>query len=313
MKKISFISLNSELGAGKKGAAMGYGAIKEAAIKYKSLIFSNNETDNIPEMNDRMSEETPFIFAKRINYILELYHNISDTLSTKLKIPNLFPVIISGDHSTAGGSIAGIRKAYPDARIGVIWFDAHADIHSPYTTPSGNLHGMPIAAALGLDNIEEAIHQPDHKTIDYWEKLKNTANKNPMIKSEDIVFVGLRATESQEDHLIEKYSIKTISVDDLRENGIHKTQQEIINHLKLCDYIYISFDVDCLDPTISEGTGTPVAHGLYQNEASGLLNELMTDPRVCCLEFTEINPLLDQENKMAEIALEILESALKKI
>src|SRR5204863_2735786 len=111
----------------------------------------------------------------------------------------------SGDHGTSGGTITGIKMAKPNSKLGVIWIDAHADLHTPYTTPSGNMHGMPLAAAIGEDNEDCKVHDLDEKTMKQWEQLKNFGKISPKILPEDIVFISLRDYEKEEKHLIEKY------------------------------------------------------------------------------------------------------------
>jgi arginase len=116
---------------------------------------------------------------------------------------NFFPVVLSGDHSTSGATITGIRMAKPKARLGVIWIDAHADLHTPYTTPSGNVHGMPLAIAINEDNEEYAVHEPDEETRKYWNQLKTMGKIAPKVLPEDIVYISLRDYQKEEKHLIE--------------------------------------------------------------------------------------------------------------
>ena len=225
-----------------------------------------------------------------------------------------FPLIISGDHSSAGGTIAGIKKAYPESRLGLIWIDAHADLHSPYTSPSGNIHGMPLATALNEDNLDSSRKELDSTTQVHWNTLKNVGNISPKALAEDIVFIGVRDTEKEEDYLIEKYNIINYTPEILREKGVAEVISEIKNDkLSACDIVYVSFDVDSLDcDAVSYGTGTPVKNGLFVDETKALIHAFFAWEKVVSLEVTEINPLLDNKcNKMAETALEILEYALE--
>ncbi|MFN9799254.1 MAG: arginase, partial [Bacteroidota bacterium] len=194
-----------------------------------------------------------------------------------------FPLILSGDHSSSGGTIAGIKMAYPESRLGVIWIDAHADLHSPYTTPSGNLHGMPLAAALNEDNIEEKVNDLDYETIELWELLKGVGDIAPKIDYRDLVYVTLRDFEEQENALIKAHKVKVISTNELKKTGVTKISREILKYLAACDKIYISFDMDAMDPTVSRGTGTPVKGGINEREAADLILELIQNERVCCL------------------------------
>ncbi len=257
-----------------------------------------------------MWEEVDYVSAKRIKGVVEVYKRVSSTVSEILG-KNKFPIVLSGDHSNAGGTIAGIKMAYPDKRIGVIWIDAHADLHSPYTSPSGNMHGMPLATALGEDNHDYAVKEISDEVKKQWEHLKNTGKINPKINPEDLVFIGLRDTEDPEDYYIANNKVKTISVEHVRRTGAQEVSEQVLEYLSACDIIYVSFDVDSMDPDlISYGTGTPVQNGLTDQEASGLINHFLIDKRVKCFEVVEINPCLDnKQNKMAETAFRIMESA----
>lgn len=223
---------------------------------------------------------------------------------------NEFPLVISGDHSSALGTLGGIKAAYPDKRVGAVWIDAHADLHSPYTSPSGNIHGMPLAAALNDDNLDCKINEVTGETDKYWEALKNIGNPGAKIIAEDLVFFGVRDTEMPEDQQIEKLGIKNYKVAEVRHRGLKATVNEAIDKLKDCDMIYVSFDVDSMDcDLISYGTGTPVAKGFDQYEVMAIINQLIGTKKVICLEFVEVNPLLDTKgNKMAETAFEVLDN-----
>ena len=309
MKKAKLVLLRSELGAGTRGASMGVDALKIAAIDLKSDYFRKYEEVEISDENWLLLENVKFKYAKRIRGIIKIYERLSKSVCRIMKKQAAYPIVLSGDHSTAGGTIAGIKNAYPDDRLGVIWIDAHADLHSPYTTPSGNMHGMPLATALGEDNLDMKSNDIDDKTIELWNKLKNSGGITPKIEYRDLVYIGVRDTEEQEDYLIEKHKVKNISTKELRTRSVEEIVTEVLGYLDHCDRIYISFDVDSLDPRISVGTGTPVPNGLRAKEARDLMSQLVKSPKVCCFEIVEINPTLDTENSMAETAFKILEAA----
>ena len=309
MKKTKLILLRSELGAGTRGASMGVDALKIAAIDLKSNYFREHDEIEISDENWLLLESVKFKYAKRIRGITKIYERLSKAVQKVLLKNNAFPIVLAGDHSTAGGTIAGIKTSYPDDRIGVIWIDAHADLHSPYTTPSGNVHGMPLATALGEDNPDKKTNDIDKDTLNQWEKLKNSGGICPKIEYRDLVYIGVRDTEEEEDYIIEKNSIKNITTKQLRTKGVPAVIDEVFEYLKHCDKIYISFDVDSLDPKISTGTGTPVPNGLRIKEAKDLMTGLVANEKVCCFEIVEINPTLDTENSMAETAFKILEAA----
>jgi arginase len=224
-----------------------------------------------------------------------------------------FPLIVAGDHSTAYGTMAGIKKANPQARLGVIWIDAHADFQTPYTTASGNMHGMPLAMACGIDNLECKVNDPRGETLEYWEQIKNVGMPGPKIYPEDIVFVSVRDLEKPENYLVNKYNINFIETEDIRKLGGARMAARALEMLDHCDLIYVSFDVDSMDSRISTGTGTPVPNGLTVDEAKTLNVELAKSPKVCAWEIVEVNPTLDTENRMAESAFEILEATAKSI
>jgi len=234
---------------------------------------------------------------------------ISKSVSECIK-GNFFPVVLSGDHSNALGTIAGIKQAKPKSKLGVIWIDAHADMHTPYTTPSGNMHGMPLAAALAEDNKEASIHELDEKTANQWEQLKKLGKVNQMVLPEDVVFISLRDYEKEEKALIEKHGIKVITTAEVRRIGAENVSRKVLRYLSDCTDIYVSFDVDSLDSSISKGTGTPVSNGLKEREAEDLISKFMQNRKICCFEITEVNPTLDKENLMAEIAFNILQRSL---
>jgi len=224
-----------------------------------------------------------------------------------------FPLILAGDHSSAAGTLVGLQQALPGKRLGVVWIDAHADLHSPYTTPSGNMHGMPLAMACGIDNFECKVNDPKGETTDYWEQIKNVGTPGPKILPEDIVYISVRDFEKPENYLINKYNINFIETEDVKKAGPIVIAQRTLQMLSHCDLIYISFDVDSMDSRISAGTGTPVPNGLTVDEARALNVALCKDPRVCAWEICEVNPTLDTENRMAENAFEILEATAKSI
>ncbi len=309
MRKPKLVLLRSELGAGTRGASLGVDALKIAAIDLESNYFRKYDAVDVEDENWMLLEKVNHKYAKRIRGLVKIYERLSKAIAKNLKKTDAFPIVLAGDHSTAGGTIAGIKMAFPEERIGVIWIDAHADIHSPYTTPSGNLHGMPLATALAEDNLEVQTNELDEKTEELWEKLKNIGGIAPKIEYSDLIYIGVRDTEAQEDFLMNKHGIRNVTTRELRQIGVDEVVEIVNDRLKKCSKIYISFDVDSLDPKISVGTGTPVPQGLRFKEARELLQSLCRDERVCCLEFVEINPTLDSENAMAETAFKLLEAA----
>lgn len=308
-KNIQFIFNPSELGAGTRGASLGPEAIRAAARAKGSQLFSQFKVQKVADHNDLLDFPTAFRFAKYIDGLSTVFASLSDITQSCIAEAAL-PILISGDHSAAAGTLASLKNAYPNKRIGVIWIDAHADIHSPYTTPSGNIHGMPIAAALGLDHLHLAKNELDAQTIAYWSALKSKA-----FLPQDLVYIGVRDTEPEEDAIIEELQLRNYSVAELRQKGIAACLAEINSKLAVCDLLYVSFDVDSIDPTeTSFGTGTPVPNGILFSEANQILTHFAQDQRLCALEIVEVNPCLDDEkNKMAEHALQLIENIISQL
>ncbi len=309
MKNIKLIEVPTEIGAGTRGASLGVEAIKIAAMDFMSNFFIHFPSEKIPHENKLLYEPIESPYAKRIKGIQAMYEKTSKAVADSIK-NNFFPVVLSGDHSVAGATITGIKMAKPKSKLGVIWIDAHADLHTPYTTPSGNVHGMPLAIAIAEDNKDCAVHQLDDETKKYWDNLKTMGKISPKVLPEDIVIISLRDYEKEEKYIIDKYNIKVISTKEVRSKGPENIVRSVVRYLDDCTDIYISFDVDSLDSSISKGTGTPVGNGLKEREAEDLISKFMQNRKICCFEITEVNPTLDKENLMAEIAFNILQRSV---
>lgn len=314
MKKIKIIKNRSDIGAGTRGADMGIDAIEIAAINADSDYFNQYEYTEVETFNEAVYQKQKTTYALRIGKVLAVCEGLSNSVKSCLE-ENNFPLVLSGDHSSALGSISGLKCAYPDKRVGVVWIDAHADIHSPHTTPSGNIHGMPLAAALADDNMDRKVNEVSDQTHTNWEAMKNIGGIMPKIKHEDIVYFGVRDTEEPEDYTIEKNGIKNYKVEEVRYRGMETCLKEAIDRLQYCDVIYISFDVDSMDcDLISKGTGTPVSKGFDQFEIMQIINGIIQTGKVACLELVEVNPCLDNKgNVMAETAFEVLSNITQTI
>jgi arginase len=312
MKRIKLLEVRSELGAGTRGAGMGIDALRVACLNKGSDYFRRFNTVTLPDLNHVLFDKTPFPFARHIDSIYTVQKGIAQAVEQTLRFGE-FPLVLAGDHSSANATIAGIKAAYPAKTLGVIWIDAHADIHSPYTTPSGNVHGMPLAASLGVDNLKHQRNVPDAETEFFWRRLQNLGEPGPKLLPEHLVYVVVRDTEDEEDALIEELGIKWIRLPEIKAKGSRQLTREIYEHLRFCDLVYISFDVDSLDSSFSIGTGTPVEDGLYLSEAENLCQDLLENERVVCFEMVEINPTLDNGNTMAKNAFNILEKATAAI
>ncbi len=312
--KIKLIKNRSDIGAGTRGSDMGIDALEIAAINSGNDYFNRHAYEDVETHNETIYQKNTNNFAKRIEHVVQQCERVAKAVSSNLIVGN-YPIVLSGDHSSALGTISGLKSANPQARIGVIWLDAHTDIHSPFTSPSGNIHGMPLAAALGLDNLQYQINQPDEATLLQWYKMKNIGIDGPKILPQDLIYFGIRDYEEAEEKVINDQHIKFFKVEELRFKGLKNCVQEAIQLLSNCDLIYISFDVDSMDcDRISYGTGTPVPAGFNPEEVIQIIQLFQATGKVKCIELTEINPLLDNKgNKMAETAFEVLDKVSNTI
>lgn len=304
---IKLLKNRSDIGAGTRGSDLGIDALEIAAINSNNDFFNRHSYLDIKTHNETIYQKNTNSFAQRIEHVAEQCNRVCDAVETTLN-QNFFPIVLSGDHSSALGTISGIKKAYPNNKLGVIWIDAHADMHSPYTSPSGNIHGMPLAAALGLDHTHIQVNEISDDTVTHWTDLKNIGVNGPKLMPNNLVYLGLRDFEAAEKQVIEAASISNYTVEQLREQGIQNIITDTIKKLEDTDYFYVSFDVDSMDcDQISFGTGTPVKSGFLPDEINQILQQLVLTNKVICLEIAEINPLLDNKgNKMAETAFQIL-------
>tara|TARA_Y100000748_G_scaffold204255_1_gene171032 strand:+ start:307 stop:1245 length:939 start_codon:yes stop_codon:yes gene_type:complete len=311
MNPIKIIKNRSDIGAGTRGSDLGIDAIEIAAINTENDFFNIYPYIDIQTHNETVYNKNKNTFAKRINFVCEQCERLREGVKKELQ-KGFFPLILSGDHSSALGSLSGIQKANPDKEIGVIWLDAHADIHTPYSTPSGNIHGMPLAAALSIDNKEFSKNKVSDSTEKNWLRMKNMGDKVPLIKPENLIYFGVRDTEKEEDQIIQSKKIKNFSVNDVRNIGLKSCIDQTIDQFVSTDLIYISFDIDALDCDLfSRGTGTPVSKGFLTEEIISIIKEVKDTGKLVALEICEINPLLDNKgNQMAESAFEIISSVL---
>lgn len=306
MNNVKILTIESDFGAGIKGAKHGPSKLL-SILKNTNHFLAKLPVETVG--SDNIEEDNKFVFAKNINSVLEIQMEAVTKIQQILS-DNSFPLVISGDHSNGMAAISAIKDLYQDKTIGVIWVDAHADLHSPFTTPSGNMHGMPLAACLGVENLNEGHNKPSKKEIEFWQKLERLGSNKitPKILPENLVIIELRDFEEEEISLINQLNIKYYTPKDRENIGVKTIAQQTLDYLKHCDYILVSFDVDSLDPSISHGTGTPVVNGLSVNQAVELLSAFKNSEKLIAFEMTEINPLLDRNNPMEEVACKILTS-----
>lgn len=308
MKNVKIISIESDFGAGKKGAKFG----PQALLKELPAELISSTPIEIVKIEDNAEfEETPF--AIHIESIYEVLSSSSEKIKEALS-SNFLPWVISGDHSNGLAAITAYKDLYPKNNLGVIWIDAHTDIHTPYTSPSGNMHGMPLAAAMGIMDESKGKNQVDKFTQNKWKDLIQLGSNKvfPKLNPSHLVFIDIRDIEAEESLMLSELSIKHFGPSNRKELGIETIINESIQYLSQCDHILVSFDVDSIDPSNSSGTGTPVHDGLSKEQAIKILGTLLKLPNLCAFEITEINPLLDRIQPMEKLAAEIILSSFKE-
>lgn len=306
MDRRRIITLETDFGAGRKGAKLGPQKLLETLSKETREKISSEEPLRI-QFESLQADQTHALL-KHAEDILPHLNNACSEIQSVIQLGQI-PIIISGDHSNAIAGVSALKNAFPQKKIGIIWVDAHADLHTPFTTPSGNVHGMPLAALLGLSQSSTDHNQPDKTEIQVWQQLMQIGDQkiSPKLQADHIVFIGLRDYEKEEASRLNELAIPFYTPDHIRNLGIEAIYEKAIQQLEDCDSIYLSFDVDSLDPELSIGTGTPVPDGLTLDEGAYILKNILQHPKLACLEITEINPLLDRNKPMESVISRLLE------
>jgi arginase len=302
------VHVPSDIGAQRWGTSLALDALMVADAERAQPILKKFPTKILNSFPTKRGEVGPYAQGKYAKVLSELNNNTAKEIAAIVKTQ--YPLIISGDHSNAIGIMAGVREAIgADKKLGVIWIDAHADLHTPYTTPSGNIHGMSLSACMGYDNTELSRSTIDEGLKPFWEELKRcgASRLTPKIGPEDIFFIGLRDFEIQEYHLIRDYKLNHYSPYDVKAKGLTHILEHAVTYFENYDAVYVSFDVDVLDTSISTGTGTPVYNGLLMPEAKQVVDTLKRLKNIRLWEFTEINPLLDNNNSMSKAVVELID------
>lgn len=307
MTSIKIIKNRSDIGAGTRGSDMGIDAVEIAAINSGNDYFNKYPYVDVETHNESVYNKVKVESAKRVQFVLSQCQRVAKSVRQVLGGKH-FPIVMSGDHSSALGTLSGLKGHFPEAKIAVVWIDAHADLHSPYSTPSGNVHGMPLAAALGADNLDFKVNELTEASADIWNRMKSIEVEGPKVDPEHLIYFGLRDTEEAEDALRDQLGIRNYTVAETRFRGLHNCLAEALGSLSNCDHIYVSFDVDSLDcDLVSMGTGTPVSKGFDPEEVKEIIKAVIDTNKLICLELCEVNPLLDTKgNVMAETAFEVL-------
>ena len=304
---IQLLEVYCGVAGARKGAHLGIDALSLACDEIDCKYFHRYPIKRIKDEKLGLAGDSEFKHLKYMNRVTKVISQVATTIED-IKNNNRFPIILAGDHSTSAGTMHGLKMAYPKDEIGVVYIDAHADIHSVYTSHSGNMHGMPLAIACSLDNEKEKRNKPSKQEIEKWEELKNIGGTTPSIKPENIIFCGLRDYEEEEKSLINQYGIKKFSAKKITYLGVKSVVNKIFDRLSHCKHIYVSFDVDSIDPYYIPGTGTPAKHGLSLEQAMQLNIQLIKNKKVCAWEIAEINPLFDKNQEGTKSLLNIVQA-----
>ncbi len=309
---IKIVQVYSDIAGRRKGAGLGIDALMNSCKEQGSRYFKKYSSEVILDENSSFLNNTSYKYAKYIDKVSLVIERVASRIKD-LREENFFPIVLSGDHASSAGTMHGLKMAHPNDEIGVVYIDAHADIHSPYTSSSGNMHGMPLAIVTAQDNIESKINNPTIEEQRHWERLKGLSGIEPSIKPENIVFCALRDYERAEDELINRNSMSKYTAKDITYKGVKTVVEEIFKKLNHCKYIYVSFDVDSIDPIYLPGTGTPSEYGLSFDQALQLNMQILKNEKVCCWEITEINPKYDENNRGTTAIFNILELVTKML
>ncbi len=292
-RALRIIGVPLDLGQGRRGVDMGPSAIRYAglAAKLEELGYDVEDLGNIdvpqPETRDRGHSRMKYLAQVR-RLCDELRVMVRDVVRA-----DALPIVLGGDHSLAIGSVAGVAEAA--GRIGCIWFDAHGDMNTPETTPSGNIHGMPLAVSLGLGH-------PD---------LTGLGGLQPKLPAENVVLVGARSIDREERALIRESGMHVFTMADIDEQGVSRVMRKAIEIAsKGTQGVHLSVDLDALDPMYAPGVGTPINGGFTYRESHLAMELLAGAGCVRSADFVEVNPILDAKNQTGRMAVELAASLL---
>ncbi|WP_457637921.1 arginase [Oceanithermus sp.] len=295
MKAAAIIGVPMDLGAGRRGVDMGPSAIRYARLHEELSVLGY-------AVNDIGDVDVPVVETLKTNggepgglHHLDAIRQACERLAKQLTglEDGEFPIILGGDHSISIGSVSGLSHR---GRTGLIWIDAHADFNTPETSPSGNVHGMPLAALAGLGDP----------------RLTGIAGPPPKVRPQDVVLIGVRSVDPGERELLREAGVVVYTMKEVDRAGIPTIAANAVAQMQGLEWVHVSFDADVLDPAVAPGVGTPVPGGLSYREAH-LLMELLADAGVVTsLDLVEVNPILDERNRTARIVVELAASLLGK-
>jgi arginase len=296
--KIHLIGVPMDLGAGRRGVDMGPSALRIAGVGEKLKKLGHTVIDEVdilvnpPELQDIGNGKLRFL-DEIVRACTVLSNKVEEILAGKG-----FPLVIGGDHSIAIGTIGGIGSycRANNKKLGVLWVDAHGDMNTDLTTPSGNIHGMPLAVALGF-----GAHQ-----------LRSIGGDYRKVDPKNVVLLGIRDLDDEEREQIRKLGVNIFTMEEIDKYGMSVILGKALRKLNKVDFLHVSFDLDAVDPSVAPGVGTPVKGGLDYREAHLIMETLSNVGKVSSLEIVEVNPILDNRNQSAEFATELVQSSFGK-
>ncbi|MGG0658341.1 arginase [Rummeliibacillus pycnus] len=290
--KISIIGVPMDLGQLRRGVDMGPSAIRYAGVVERLEMIGHTVVDEgdicIDHSKKDQSQDTTL---RNLDAVVDASTELANKVH-EVVVRGSLPLVLGGDHSIAIGTLAGISDHYEN--LGVIWYDAHADMNTSETSPSGNIHGMPLAVSMGLGH----------------ERLVNIREFAPKVKPENIVIIGARSIDQGEKELIHKKGIKVYTMHEIDRLGMTDVIQDAIIYLKgqNVDGVHLSLDLDGIDPIYTPGVGTPVPGGITYRESHLAMEMLQESGLITSAEFVEVNPILDEKNKTADVAVALMGS-----
>ncbi len=291
-KNLSIIGAPMDLGQMRRGVDMGPSAIRYAGVieRLEQLQYDVEDLGDIqiprPNRKEVQIEDNLRNLKEVAEGNAQLAHSVDEAVES-----GRFPLVFGGDHSIAIGTLAGVSKHYEN--LGVIWYDAHGDLNTGDTSPSGNIHGMPLAVSLGIGH----------------ERLTEIENYTPKIKPENIVIIGARSLDDGEKELIQEKGIKVYTMHEIDRVGMTQVIKESVEYLKdRTDGVHLSLDLDGLDPHDAPGVGTPVMGGISYRESHLAMEMFAEANMITSAEFVEVNPILDEKNTTASVAVGLMGS-----
>ncbi|WP_053961126.1 arginase [Sulfobacillus thermosulfidooxidans] len=292
LKTVRIIGVPLDYGADRRGVDMGPSAIRYAGLHEKLRQVGHKVIDignlPVPVPESRTKNDTHLKYADEI---VKVSRVLARAVEKSLD-DNNYPLILGGDHSIAIGTIAGLLRKF--SRLGVLWFDAHGDYNTDQTSPSGNVHGMPVATAVGLGH--PALKIPFH---------------GHFVDPHKIVYVGVRTLDADEAEALRHSGATVFSMHEIDRYGMRDVMAKAMDIVTdQTDGVHLSFDIDAVDPLYAPGSGTPYSGGLTEREAHLALELLAESDIVSSMEMVEVNPILDEHNRTGELAANLIASAL---